>query len=334
MITLITGALGTGKTAYAVKLLTEHSYYPNNAVIVGVREWMGLGTYHPLKSQLDAVANQKQIEQIGTISGTVYLVDEGKKIWPSRIAGKPEPPFINVHLSESRSISQDWIITAQAPTQIDVALRRLVGRHIHLEKTGLGIRFCEAGQVRDDLKFSKDEVRKYDFPAESLKLYKTDDGVTDLQKKGLKIPKRLLFLGALVAFLIVFIIYMMSQSSMLGFGGKSDTPDISDTVLPEIPTANYSLAAQPSKPQQTQSDAVLPLEAAPNIYYYLPRDKSYPELAKAPRIPKSCIRRNYDSCICYDQFTNKIDGFPLKRCNDIIDGVDQIAFTRNAKPIN
>ncbi|MDR4520008.1 MAG: zonular occludens toxin domain-containing protein [Nitrosomonas sp.] len=334
MITLITGALGTGKTALAVKLLTEHSYYPDNAVIVGVREWQGGGAYYSLQSMQNATANQKMIEDIGGLSGTVYFVDEGKKIWPSRIAGKPAPQFIDSHLAESRSIAQDWIITAQTPTQLDVALRRLVGRHIHLERNSLGIKYSESGQVRDDLQFSRDESRKYDFPAESLKLYRSDDGVTDLQKKGLRLPRRLLFLGALVSFLIVFITYMMSQSTMFGFGGKTDIPDITETVLPEIPTANYSLSTQLAKPPQAQSESVLPLESAPNIYYYLPRDKSYPELAKAPRIPKSCIRRNYDNCICYDQFTNRIDDFPVKRCNDIIDGVDQIAFTRNAKPIN
>jgi len=198
MIILITGALGTGKTALAVKMLTENKYYPGNAVIVGVREWKGEGHFYPLKSQLEAPANQKLIEEIGTLSGTVYLVDEGKKIWPSRIAGKPAPAFIDTHLAESRSIAQDWIITAQAPGQIDVALRRLVGRHIHLLKTPLGIKYSEAGECRDDLEFSRDESRKYDFPVESLKLYRSDDEVTDLQKKGLKLPKRLIFLLLLI----------------------------------------------------------------------------------------------------------------------------------------
>ena len=163
-IILISGALGTGKTALAVKLLTEHKYYPDNAVVVGVREWNGGGAYYQLKSMQDATANQRMIEEIGKLPGTVYLVDEGKKIWPSRIAGKPVPEFIDSHLAESRSIAQDWIITCQAPTQIDVALRRLVGRHIHLEKVGLGIKYSESGQIVEDLKFGRDESRKYSFP--------------------------------------------------------------------------------------------------------------------------------------------------------------------------
>lgn len=215
---------------------------------------------------------------------------------------------------------------------MDVALRRLVGRHIHLERNSLGIKYSESGQVRDDLQFTRDESRKYDFPVDALKLYKSDDGVTDLQKKGLRLPKRLIFLGALVSFLLIFISYMISNSSMLGFGGPSETID---AVLPELPTANYSLNSTPqAKKDSAKPDSILPLESAPSIYYYLPRDSNYPELARAPRIPKSCIRRDYESCVCYDQFTNRINDFPLRRCNDIVDGVDQIAFTRHARALN
>ncbi|MDR4513156.1 zonular occludens toxin domain-containing protein [Nitrosomonas sp.] len=328
MITLITGSLGTGKTAFAIKLLTEHSYYPDNAVIVGVREWQGGGAYYPLKSMQDATANQRMIEEIGGLSGTIYFVDEAKKIWPSRIAGKPVPQFIDSHLAESRSIAQDWILTAQTPTQIDVALRRLVGRHIHLERNALGVKYSEAGQVRDDLKFSRDESRKYQFPVESLTLYKSDDGVTDLQKKGLKLPKRLLFLLFLIIFLFIVIGYFVSQSSMFGTA-------VSPHQTIEEPTNELTKVMNSPKVQTNgqQKDEVLPLSLAPSIYYYLPRDPSYPEIAKAPRLPLSCLRRNENECICYDQYNQRIESFPLKRCNDIIDGVNPLAFTRDKRNI-
>lgn len=327
MITLITGSLGTGKTAFAIKLLTEHSYYPDNAVIVGVREWQGGGAYYPLKSMQDATANQKMIEEIGGLSGTIYFVDEAKKIWPSRIAGKPVPQFIDSHLAESRSIAQDWILTAQTPTQIDVALRRLVGRHIHLERNALGVKYSEAGQVRDDLKFSRDESRKYEFPVESLKLYKSDDGVTDLQKKGLRLPKRLMFLGGLIIFLFCLIGYFASQSQMMGFG-ESNIASVGEEK--EVTRTTITTNAQPSS---RQDDNVLSLSNAPSIYYYLPRDTNYPEIAKAPRLPLSCMRRSETDCICYDQYQQRIEGFPVKRCNDIINGVDQVAFTRDKRNI-
>lgn len=322
-ITLITGSLGTGKTALAVKLLSEHSYYPNNAVIVGVREWEGGGAFFPIKSQTDCVANQKLITDIGQVSGTVYLVDEIKKVWPSRIAGKPVPEFIDANLAESRSISQDWIFTAQSPGQIDVALRRLVGRHIHLEKTALGIKYAEAGQIREDLKFTKDECRKYTFPVESLKLYKSDDGVTDLQKKGLRLPTRLLFLIALLLVLGGIIYYFASKSTMIGFGSKEGA------VAVEEKSSGFMGSPSSQSTQQKDSEKLLKLNEAPDLYYYKPKNPDYPELAKAPRIPKSCLSSQTNGCVCYDQYLNRIENFPEKRCKDIINGVDQIAFTRD-----
>ena len=335
-ITLISGSLGTGKTALAVKLLTEHSYYPDNAVVVGVREWSGGGAFYPLKSMQDATANQRMIDDIGTLPGTVYLVDEAKKIWPSRIAGKPVPEFIDSHLAESRSIAQDWIITCQAPTQIDVALRRLVGRHIHLEKTPLGVKYSESGQIREDLKFSRDESRKYSFPVESLKLYKSDDGVSDLQKKGLRLPSRLIWLTVLIAVLCGVIYYFASQSKMLGFG-KSDDPVSSSVsgagMLSGVPDS-YTVTSQPAEKIVVQPDRRLPLNQAPDIYHYLPKDPAFPEIAKAPRIPKSCLSSKSLGCVCYDQYLNRINDFPEKRCNDIINGHDQVAFTRDKNLLN
>jgi zona occludens toxin len=330
MITLISGSLGTGKTALAVKLLTEHSYYPDNAVVLGVREWQGGGAYYNLKSMQDATANQKMIEEIGGLSGTVYLVDEAKKIWPSRIAGKTVPEFIDSHLAESRSIAQDWIITCQAPTQIDVALRRLVGRHIHLEKTPLGIKYSESGQIVEDLKFGRDESRKYSFPVESLKLYKSDDGVSDLQKKGLKLPKRLIFLVCLIAVLAGAISYFMNKSTMLGFGKaeaamKPEQSKTSDSFMDNTGTTTTKATA-PDKP--------LPLNQAPDIYHYMPKDPAFPEIAKAPRIPSACLSSKSNGCVCYDQYQNRINDFPEKRCNDIVSGLDQIAYTRDKKLLN
>lgn len=325
MLTLITGSLGTGKTALAVKLLTEHSCYPDNAVVVGVREWAGGGAFYPLKSQQNAVENQQLIESIGTLSGTVYLVDEAKKVWPSRIAGKPAPAFIDTHLAESRSIAQDWILTAQSPTQIDVALRRLIGRHIHLELTPLGVKYSESGQIREDLKFSRDESRKYSFPVESLKLYKSDDGVTDSHKKGLRLPKRLIMLGGLMIFLISMIGYFMTQSSLFSsfFNSQELIKEAEQTK--EAGILQTPLNTTP-KVQAARDDSIIPITHAPSIFYYFPSDPGLPELAKAPRLPISCIRSS-KQCICYDQYNQRIEDFPVKRCNDIVEGKNPIAFT-------
>lgn len=300
MITLITGAPGTGKTAFAVKLFTEHEYYPASAVLFNVRGWKGAGESYVEPSNPDLYERPR----------FVFLVDEAQTFWPSRVAGRPVPVIVD-HLAKHRHISQDWILTAQHPGQIDIGIRRLVGRHIHLTRTAIGVRFSEAGECRDDLKFQRDESRKYGFPVDSLALYQSDEGVTEQQKKGLRLPKRLIFMLGLVAVLGVSIAYFYSQSSM--FGGEED-------IQAERVTKTTSAAA----PVVDAQDEVLPVTHAPNPQYYLPADMSFPELAKAPRYPVACLS-TVDRCKCYDQKTQVIEGMSETRCRLIAMGRNSFA---------
>lgn len=313
MITLITGSLGTGKTALAIKLLTESEFYPNSVFVYGVRDWKGAGTYFPLKGQERAAENQKLLEETGRVSHACYLVDEAKKVWPTRVAGRDEPPFINTHLAESRSVSQDWILTAQAPGQIDVALRRLVGRHIHLEKTPLGIRYSEAGKCRDDLKFEAAESRKFTFPVESLKLYSSDEGVTTQQKKTLKIPSKLVWLLAVVVAMLGIVVWSWSNSSLLA--GVSESVQEQNAAVEKTGGGLFG-------PKFGNSE-ILPVQNAPHVFYYKPRDPDYPEIARAPRYPVSCVSMG-SRCLCYDQAAQRLDVGP-ERCQQIVDGSNELA---------
>jgi hypothetical protein len=67
----------------------------------------------------------------------------------------------------------------------------------------------------------------------------------------------------------------------------------------------------------------------------LSKDPAFPEIAKAPCVPVVfCLSSKLQGCICYDQYMNRIKDFPLKRCEDIIKGDDQVAFTRNPHYLN
>lgn len=313
---LITGAMGTGKTALAIKHLLESEHYPRSAFIFGVRGWKGAGHYRELPGD-QPQANQQLFEELGRISHSVYLVDEAKKVWPSRVAGRPVPPFIDNQLAESRSVSQDWILTAQAPGQIDVKVRHLVTKHIHLEKTPLGIRYSEAGSCRDDLKFSREESRKYEFPVDSLKLYDTDEGETVHQKKGLKLPRRLVFMLGLIVVLIGTIAYFASNSRLF-----NEAVEAQAQPAGFMQQASGFMGGVP----ETKKPEVLPVTHAPGPEYYRPSNTAYPELAKAPRYPVSCLASMKTSrCSCYDQAGQFIDKIGFKRCMNIIAGNNELA---------
>jgi len=310
VITLITGALGTGKTALAVKLLMESGHYPGSVFVYGVRGWKGAGRYYDLQSQEFAAENQALLEKTGRVSHSCYLVDEAKKVWPTRVAGRPEPAFINGHLAESRSVSQDWILTAQAPGQVDVALRRLVGRHIHLEKVALGIKKSESGACRDDLKFGDSESEKYSFPVASLQMYESDEGVTKLQKKGVAVPKKFIWLGLFLVSMIVMVWYFASKSNMV----KSLTGAENEQVV-----GSSMLGAMTGEVPKAVS-----VTDAPSPFYFDPKVNSYPELAKAPRYPVSCVASKV-VCKCWDQAGQYLELLGDQRCREIVSGKNKLA---------
>ena len=133
-------------------------------------------------------------------------------------------------------------------------------------------------------------------------------------------------LGGLMIFLISMIGYFMTQSSLFSSFFNSQelikeaeqTKDASNILQTPLNTT--------PKVQAARDDSIIPITHAPSIFYYFPPDPGLPELAKAPRLPISCIRSS-KQCICYDQYNQRIEDFPVKRCNDIVEGKNPIAFT-------
>lgn len=114
---------------------------------------------------------------------------------------------------------------------------------------------------------------------------------------------------------------------MLGFGQKPEEKKEQGSLM-------QSSASAQQQHSNAQADSVLPLSKAPDIHYYKPVNDRYPEIARAPRIPKSCLSSKSNGCVCYDQYLNRINDFPEKRCRDIVSGTDQLAFTRDKQFLN
>lgn len=319
MITLISGALGTGKTALAVKLFTESEFYPESAFVFGVRGWKGKGQWYELAGD-DPKGNQALIDRVGQLPHSVFLLDEAKKVWPTRIAGKPVPAFIDGNVAESRSVSQDWIVTCQAPRQVDVALRSLVGRHIHLEKTAFGIKKSEAGSCREDLKFEKFEVEKYDFPVSSLALYETDEGETKAQKKGLKLPKRFLWMGLLVIACFSIAGYFFYKSRQAG--------------------GMFSKIGETVKLQDKSGSALVPLSDAMTFREKLtPRDLDDPNSApmfaavrpRAVAVEVMGCVASASRCVCYSQQGTRLL-LPDSQCRERVENRFYDPFKQPVSP--
>lgn len=203
MITLITGAPGSGKTLYTIsKLLRpligktvegekdgQPIEYPrtiytniNNLLLdhelIGFDGDQGLNTWHKWAKP-----------------GSVICFDEVQKPWPPRPNGSKVPDYIQ-HLETHRHMGVDFIVMTQHPMLIDGNLRALVGRHLHIRRAGnmhLAIVYewdhCSRSLMLKNA-FNKSPWR-YDKGV--FKLYKSAEVHT---KQPRKLPAVVFFIGA------------------------------------------------------------------------------------------------------------------------------------------
>lgn len=124
MLTLITGAPGTGKSAALVSLLSELS--KTRAIYVdGIPE---------LTLDHQVLEPTKWHETVP--DGSIIVIDEVQRVWRPRGPGTKVPPDIAA-LETHRHRGLDFYIITQAPRLVDTNVRALIGRHVHLRDLGI-----------------------------------------------------------------------------------------------------------------------------------------------------------------------------------------------------
>lgn len=124
MITLITGAPGTGKTNALVALLQELA--KDRAVYVfGIPDL-----------KIDHVPLEDPTTWPDTVpDGAAIVLDEVQNVWRPRGPGQKVPEHV-AKLETHRHRGLDFYIITQGPNLVDANVRALVGRHIHLRDLG------------------------------------------------------------------------------------------------------------------------------------------------------------------------------------------------------
>lgn len=125
MITLITGAPGTGKSAALVSLLKElakgRAIYCN-----GIPD---------LKIDHQELADPNKWHE-DVPDGSIIVIDEVQRVWRPRGPGQKVPPDIAA-LETHRHRGIDFYIVTQGPRLVDSNVRALIGRHVHLRDIGV-----------------------------------------------------------------------------------------------------------------------------------------------------------------------------------------------------
>ena len=125
MITLITGAPGTGKTNALVSLLAELSK-ERTIYVHGIPDL-----------KIDHQELTDPTTWPDTVpDGSAIVIDEVQTVWRPRGPGQKVPDHV-AKLETHRHRGLDLFIITQGPNLVDSNVRALVGRHIHLRDLGV-----------------------------------------------------------------------------------------------------------------------------------------------------------------------------------------------------
>lgn len=261
MIRLITGLPGAGKSLRGVQVIQKFLAEGRPVYVDGLDGLQAFG-WEP--------CNARDWEKLP--DGSVIVVDEAQKVWPTRRSGDT-PPDIRA-LSEHRHHGLDFVLLTQHPTMLDAYVRKLVGQHEHIVRQfGMqASRIITWTECQDDPQTVGTRQRGTDalwkYPSECFPLYKS----ATLHTVKRRIPFRvaiipvLLLAGALAAWYGYDSIHALASTdptagarkvagiegdlgSMSGFRGAGTEPKYRDETdyamafLPRIATRPWSMPA-------------------------------------------------------------------------------------------
>lgn len=175
MITLFTGMPGAGKTAAMVDALSKMS--GNRPVYV---HFDAAAKRDPEQVLLHESLSLAHHECNATNwpaelpHGAILVIDEVQDIWRPRGPGQKVPEAVAA-LETHRHTGLDVFLTTQSPRLLDINVRQLVGRHVHIRDTGiLGRYWYEWPECNDSMLWKTCvNKRRYKLPKKAFSLYKS-----------------------------------------------------------------------------------------------------------------------------------------------------------------
>ncbi|HEZ7619109.1 TPA: hypothetical protein WJK96_001007 [Neisseria meningitidis] len=333
MIYLITGNMGTRKTSKAVSMILN-----NEDGLFKMQLEDGTEVDRPLYfchiDGLDAKkfnAHELTEEQIMSAplrdiipDGAVLIVDEAHYTYPVRSSGRAVPPYIQ-ELTELRHHGHTVIMMTQHPQQLDIFVRNLISKHIHLERKALGTKqyswYKCVTSLENPAAVSNTESKNFTPPKEAFKYYKSSSQHIKFKKK---VPLAVWALILIIGFIgwKIYTVYGISQKAINPeqFETTSQVSAASETINQE---ADLNTAAQSQKiNQDLKADDFIPTlaekpESKP-IYNNVRQVKTFERIA-------ACIEGGKTGCTCYSDQATPLEEVTKEMCKQ---------YARNGLPFN
>nr|DAS34222.1 MAG TPA: zonular occludens toxin [Inoviridae sp.] len=321
MIYLITGNMGVGKTSRAVNMILT-----NEDGLFEMTLEDGTIVPRPLYfCHIDGLdtkkfnAHELTKEQIQSAplddilpTGAVLIVDEAHWTYPVRSAASKVPEYIQ-KLSELRHYGFTLILMTQHPSQLDVFVRNLVSKHIHLERKSLGMKqywwYKCVTSLDNPAGLSGTESSNWKPPEEAFKYYTS---ASQHQKFKKHIPLAVWALIAIIGFILwkgynVYNVYNKNVNKS-NITQQTEQPYAADTVS--------ALNTQAELPQNNPNNSLKPTDFVPTIAERPESKPIYDNIRQVKQYERiaGCVKGGVTGCTCYSDQATKLKEITQAMC--------------------
>ena len=327
-ITLITGKPRIGKTAFAVELLMFDDFYKGRKIFSNIN---GLLIDHNKPPEGHSWEDMHEWLKWKENIGSVVIYDEVQYLFPTRSSGSKMPEnvaFLNIH----GHYGIDMILITQSPKLLDVNLREVVNKHIHIAANKMGgltrlewneVALNPTQQARNALS-SSHKIRQ-----EVLEYYKSAEVHTahsHVKSRWYYVIIAMLFVLPCILGLVGFMGYKMYQGYKDKAGitaqaeeKKEDTgfknpldPESQKEMMPQS-----GIQGQNLKPEDFVPTLAEKPESKP-IYNGVRQVKTFERIA-------ACVDGGKTGCTCYSDQATPLKEITKAMCKD---------YVKNGLPFN
>ncbi|MBC3871913.1 zonular occludens toxin domain-containing protein [Undibacterium oligocarboniphilum] len=323
MINLITGLPGNGKTLYALSYVKQWAEKDSRPVF-----------YSGIKDLMLPWTEIDPIKWFECPPGSIVVIDECQTVFRPRSIGK-EPPDYVAKLETHRHQGIDLVLITQHPLLADSAIRRLVGRHLHVMR-----KFGTNAATIHEWAGCKDTCDKSAGRADSIKHHWAYDKKAFEYYKSAEvhtvkrnIPMRIYIL-LLVPFLIGFAVWYVKVYTDKQRGKDVDKPVAESGFQPlKTSLAPASAGGRVAYANALDDAKQYVFEQTPRVEGLPHTAPKYDEITKPVEVPvpAGCVQTKSSGCKCYSQQATPID-MPQALCEGIVKHGYFEDFERSKRP--